>query len=34
MTLETRLDTFPGIGPQRGKALKRLGLETVGVLHK
>ncbi len=32
MELETRLDTFPGIGPARAKALKRLGLETVGDL--
>lgn len=32
MTLETRLDTFAGIGPARAKALARLGLETVGDL--
>ena len=32
MTLDTRLDTFAGIGPQRAKALKKLGLETVGDL--
>ena len=32
MDLRTKLDTFPGIGPARAKALKRLGLETVGDL--
>ncbi len=32
MDLATRLDTFPGIGPARAKALARLGLETVGDL--
>ncbi len=32
MDLKTRLDTFPGVGPARVKALKRLGLETVGDL--
>ena len=32
MTLDTRLEEFSGIGPQRAKALKRLGLETVGDL--
>ncbi|MDE6107180.1 MAG: ATP-dependent DNA helicase RecG, partial [Oscillospiraceae bacterium] len=32
MTLETRLETFAGIGPTRAKALKKLGLETVGDL--
>ena len=29
MDLLTGLDTFPGIGPARAKALKKLGLETV-----
>ena len=29
MELGTKLDTFPGIGPARAKALKKLGLETV-----
>ena len=28
MDLKTSLDTFPGIGPARAKALKKLGLET------
>jgi len=32
MELTTRLDTFPGIGPARAKALARLGLETAGDL--
>lgn len=32
MDLGTRLDTFPGIGPARAKALARLGLERVGDL--
>ena len=32
MDLLTGLHTFPGIGPARAKALKRLGLETVGDL--
>ena len=32
MDLKTALDTFPGIGPARAKALKKLGLETVGDL--
>ncbi|MCI9264844.1 MAG: ATP-dependent DNA helicase RecG [Oscillospiraceae bacterium] len=32
MDLKTSLDTFPGIGPARAKALKKLGLETVGDL--
>ena len=32
MDLTTRLDSFAGVGPARGKALARLGLETVGDL--
>ena len=32
MTLETGLETFSGIGPARARALKKLGLETVGDL--
>ena len=32
MDRKTRLDTFPGIGPARARALKKLGLETVGDL--
>ena len=32
MELKTGLETFPGIGPTRAKALKKLGLETVGDL--
>ena len=32
MDLKTSLDTFPGIGPARAKALKKLGLTTVGEL--
>ena len=32
MDLTTRLDSFSGVGPARGKALARLGLETVGDL--
>ena len=32
MTVETKLTDFPGIGTQRGKALEKLGLITVGDL--
>ncbi len=32
MELATRLDTFPGVGPAKAKALAKLGLETVGDL--
>lgn len=32
MDRKTGLDTFPGIGPARARALKKLGLETVGDL--
>ena len=32
MELNTSLQTFPGIGPAKAKALAKLGLETVGDL--
>ena len=32
MELDTRLDTFPGIGPAKAKALEKLGLVTAGDL--
>ncbi len=32
MDLNTLLQTFPGVGPTRARALKKLGLETVGDL--
>ena len=32
MELNTLLQSFPGVGPAKGKALKKLGLETVGDL--
>ena len=32
MVLDTPLQSFPGVGPAKAKALAKLGLETVGDL--